>query len=140
MGMDIGTLTDESFVADVEFMDGVTVRMKYVPRDRMAELVRKATAVRYDRKTHRREEEFDPVEGNVLLGEAAVVGWSGLEKDGKPFPFTTENRDLLMRKWGEFSRFVNDVCVDLEALTAAAREESRGNCSRTSGPDATCPE
>ncbi|MBA4395705.1 MAG: hypothetical protein C0407_19300, partial [Desulfobacca sp.] len=59
---------------------------------------------------------------NCLLGRAAVLGWRkvddhdhpGLIVKGRPFPFSQDNLDILMTKSLDFSKFVNDVCVDAE--------------------------
>lgn len=57
---------------------------------------------------------------NQRLGRAAVLGWRnvdnhahpGLIVDNQPFPYSTANVDLLMRKSLEFSSFVNSEACD----------------------------
>ena len=128
--MDIGKLASDDFTVQVPFGDGpdpATITIRYAARDKFAELVAKATKITYNPKTHQREEKVDNAEANRLVGEWAVTGWKGITQDGADYPFTPENRDLLMARWHEFAKFVLDVCTDLQALVASEREAVRGN-------------
>jgi hypothetical protein len=58
---------------------------------------------------------------DIFLGKSAVLGWRnpsdhdqpGLSlPDGKPLPFTPENRNLLIAKSQRFSEFVYRTCTD----------------------------
>ena len=69
------------------------------------------------------------------MGRQAVLGWEGFTKDGKDFPYTTENCDFLMVNWSEFSKFVSNTAVDLIVLAEAARAENEKNSSATSEQD-----
>lgn len=129
--MDIGKLaSDDDFTVDVPFGDGpdpAVITIRYTARDKFAELIKRATKIAYNPKTHQREEKLDNDRANLLVGEWAVVGWKGITQKGADFPFSAENRDLLMAKWHEFAKFVVDVCTDLQALNDTEREAARGN-------------
>lgn len=128
--MEIGGFFDgEEIVADVPFGEGeapATVRLRYISTERMAELLKKATRISYNAQ-HQREERVDNVEFKRLLGEAAVVGWSGILSGGQEVVFSPERRDVAMTRWTEFAKFVAERCDDLQALVAAQKETTRGN-------------
>lgn len=68
---------------------------------------------------------------NLLLGRAAVKGWAHINKknhpglifNNKPFPFTEDNRDFLMRKSIDFSSFVNANVVDPDSFREEEEEK-----------------
>jgi hypothetical protein len=134
--MEIGSLKKESFEAWVPFGKDAEVLVRYVPREELQEIKKKATIVAWDRK-HQKEEKFDPLAADLLLGKAAVRGWRGFTADGAEFPWSPESCDLLMRKWTEFARFVNETCADLEALMDEERARKTKNLSLTSGRAST---
>ena len=73
-------------------------------------------------------------EGLVLeLGEKAVKDWKGITLEGKPLPFTPENRDLLMTKWPQFSSFVAEASTDIAVFAEKERESDEKKSSGTSG-------
>jgi len=131
--MDIGLLKRDDFQVWVPFMDA-EVLIRYVSLDELREINKKATRVSWDRK-HQKTEELDTVEANRLLGRAAVRGWKGITMNGEEFPYSEENCDFLMTRWLEFARFVNEVCIDIQALMDAEKERKAKNSLLTSGHD-----
>jgi hypothetical protein len=131
--MDIGALRQDDYQVWVPFQDA-EVLVRYVSLDGLRNIAKKATRITWDRR-HRKVEELDPGESNRLLGREAVRGWKGITMEGEEYPYTPENCDFLMQRWAEFSRFVNDVCVDLQGLMDAEREEKVKNSALTSGQD-----
>lgn len=129
--MEIGALSKEDFRAWIPFMDA-EVLIRHVSMGELREIAKLATRTTWDRK-HQKTEEMDAGESNRLLGRAAVHGWKGLTMNGQEYPYSPENCDFLMSKWLEFSRFVNDVCTDLQALVEGELEEIRKNSGLTSG-------
>lgn len=128
--MEIGGLLSDDFTVEVPFGDAdppALVTLRYLPRDRFAALVKRATKIGFDPKTHQRAETTDHVEANRLIGEAAVTGWSGITEKGQDVPFSAEKRDLFMARWHEFAKFVLDSCTSLETMVQAEREKIRGN-------------
>jgi hypothetical protein len=133
-GFDITALASgKDLTAKVQFNDEVTVTVKYVPREKFADLINRATVTTFDRKSHQKQESLDNLKFGELLGQEAVVDWDGLLNEGKPFPCTPENVALLMRKWSEFARFVSDVSTDLERIVEAEKESERKNSGNSSG-------
>lgn len=128
--MDVGKFfSDEEITASVPFGEGpdpAIITLRYVSSEQMAALVKKATKISYNAK-HQREEKTDNAEFKRLLGEAAVLGWSGITSDGREVPFSPEKRDQAMAGWTDFAKFVVDMCDDLQALVQADREAVRGN-------------
>ena len=70
---------------------------------------------------------------NLLLGRKAVKDWRNIKKNShpglifnkKPFPFTEENRDFLMRKSIDFSSFVNASVVDPDSFREEEEEKEK---------------
>jgi hypothetical protein len=66
-----------------------------------------------------------------LLSAAAVLGWRkiddhnhpGLVVNEQPLPFTPKNLDMLMSKSIEFSRFVNENCIDSKQFLNEEQEK-----------------
>jgi hypothetical protein len=67
----------------------------------MRALVKRATKIAYDPKTHQRAETTDHAEANRLIGEAAVAGWSGITSGGQDVPFSPglRYRTASRRAW-----------------------------------------
>jgi hypothetical protein len=123
--MDFTGIDNEDFQAEVPYEDG-TVTIRYVSPEEMTRLSAKATKRVRDGRGEWIEK-YDNAKGNQLLGEVAVLGWTGLTKDGEPFVFSPDNRDMLMTRSWEFIKFVNRTCLDFQALRDAEREKIRGN-------------
>lgn len=131
---DVGKIVEqEEFSAWVSFIEGIKVKIKHIPREELLALRKKAVQTGFDRRTHQKTEEYDAVAGGVTLGQAAIQDWDGLQVNGKPFPCTPENIGILMRKWADFARFVDETCTDLVALMDAEKETERKNFGSTSG-------
>lgn len=125
--MDISALKKERFQAWVEFGDGVAVLVRFVPRDELVAIGKKAVIVTFDPKTKKESRDYDVIGADVMIAKAAIVDWRGLTLDGAAFPCTPENIELLITKWSEFSKFVSNACVDIGLLTAAQAEETEKN-------------
>ena len=132
-GFDITALAGgKEMVADVRFNDQVKLKIRYVSREKFADLINQATTATWDRK-HQKQETLDSLKFGELLGCEAVVEWDGLVMEGKLFPCTPENISILMRKWTEFARFVSDVCTDLERIVEVDKEAIRKNSAGSFG-------
>jgi hypothetical protein len=123
--MEIGALKRDDFQVWVFFEDA-EVLVRYVSLEELREISKKSTKVSWDRRS-RKTEEPDSMEANRLLGRAAVRGWKGITMEGEEYPYNEENCDFLMTRWTEFIKFVNDVCVDLQALVEHEKEERKKN-------------
>ncbi len=135
--MEIGGLKRNDFEVWMPFGeegDPATVLVRFVSRAEIQEIRKKATVTSYTRQ-HQREEQFDGLKADVLLGRAAVGGWEGFTMEDQDYPYSPENCDFLMKEWPEFARFVNNVCVDLQALQDEEAKQTAKNSSRTSGSD-----
>jgi phage pi2 protein 07 len=123
--MEIGALKRDDFQVWVLFEDA-EVLVRYVSLEELREISKKSTKVSWDRRS-RKTEETDSMEANRLLGRAAVRGWKDITMGGEEYPYNEENCDFLMTRWTEFIKFVNDVCVDLQALVEHEKEERKKN-------------
>lgn len=94
------------------------VELEFISKDRMTTIIAKA------------ESAAKKVGGNkstlydMFLGKAAVHGWNHVDQeknpghpglllpDGRPIPFSEENRNMLMKKSSDFSSFVFRYCTE----------------------------
>ncbi len=123
--MDISGLKREEFVVEMPFGDAV-VTIAYVSPEELRKIARQATGRSWDRR-HQPKEELDQDKANILLGRKAVRGWRGFVEDGQEVPYSPEECDRLINRWGEFSRFVNEVCTDLQALQEQEKQATLKN-------------
>lgn len=135
--MEIGKLASrEEFSAWVPFGDaGVEILIRFISREEVFTLQRKAVQVMFDRKET--TEKHDPVLGGVILGQAAILDWKGFTVEGDVYPCTPENIETLMRRWASFASFVDGTCIDMIKLQDAAREAERKNSKTSSVPGET---
>jgi hypothetical protein len=124
--MDITGLTKAEFKAWVDFDEEVSVLVRYVPRDQLAEIGKDAVVVTVG-PGKKEERSYDALAADIAIAKAAVIDWRGLEVDGEPFPFTPENLELLILKWGAFSKFISNACVDVSGLALAQKENGAKN-------------
>lgn len=117
--------SDEGLEVWVKFGDDAEVLVRYISREELKNIIKKARKVLYDR--HQKTEEYDDTKGDILLGIAAVKDWKGFTMKGEMFPCTPENIEFLMRKWNAFAKFVNDTCTDLELLIQQEKEKTIKN-------------
>ncbi len=133
--MEIGGLKRNDFQVWVPFgNDGAQVLVRYVGREELQDIARKATVRSWDCH-HQPQERLDVLKGDVLTGRAAVRDWKGFTLEGQEFPYSSENCDTLMKSWPQFSRFINDICIDLQALNEEEERQKAKNSLRTSGSE-----
>ena len=135
--MEIGGLKKQDFEVWVPFCedgDLARVLVRFVSREELQEIRKKAITTSWDRQ-HQKEERLDGLKADILLGRAAVRGWEGFTMEGADYPYSPENCDELMKGWSEFARFVNSVCVDLVALQEEEAKQRAKNSSGTSGTE-----
>lgn len=137
--MEIGGLKKKDFQVWVPFgvqdeKNGAQVLIRYLTREDLQEITRKATVVAWDRRNPR-ESHLDATQADILIGRAAVKGWKGFTHDGNDYPYSPENCDELMKGWMEFAQFVNDVAIDLQRLQEVEAKQTVKNSSRTSGSE-----
>ena len=136
-GFDVSSIRNTAdFAVWVEYNDDVSVLIKHVPRESLAGILKQATRTTWD-KHHQPENSVDNIKYGELVGDAAIVDWTGLVDGDQPFPCTQENKKLLMRKWTNFAKFVSDLSSDLDRLMESEKESARKNSSTTSGRLAT---
>lgn len=122
--MDLGTLNEET-TAWVEFGDDGEILLKYISQTELDSIIKKATKTVW--ANHQKTAELDNIKANRLLGRAAVKDWRNLTSEGKPFPYSPENCDLLMDQSWNFSLAVNDACTDMRNFVKKQQEESKKN-------------
>ena len=138
--MDISGLRSKRKVW-VPYLDGLELLVEYLPRDELLELSEKAVVAKFDEETKKETETFDKRLCEKLICQQVVKGWrevtvaaDGSETYGdafvdgdQPFNCTTENVGLLAEKLSGFALYINKVCVDLQALNAAKKEQAEKN-------------
>ena len=129
--MELEGLTKDSFEAWVPFGEDGKVLSRYISREDLKQIGKKAKTVSY--KNHQKVEELDDVKADILLGRACVRDWEGFTMSGQPFPCTPENIDFVMTKWSAFGRFINEICADFDELVRAERDAAIKNSAVTSG-------
>jgi hypothetical protein len=85
-------------------------------------------------KPHARQDArgtFDPVLRDNLTRQAVakfvLLGWKGIELDGKPLKYSPENAEMLMKRSEDFENDVIDAATMMETFRAEALEEGAKN-------------
>ncbi len=126
--MEIGNIQADELVVDLEF-GNATVKIKYIDSLELKNILRKSQKTNW--KKHRPVTVEDDAEANRLLGRVAVKGWNNITANGKPFPYSELNCDLMMQKSYEFSAFVNDACTEMEKFRDEQNEETKKKSGNT---------
>ncbi len=129
--MDITAAVKRDQMVEVPFGGGAFVTLRFVSREELREIYKLATKVTLD-ENEKETRRYDGIEGDVLLGNAAVRGWRGFLVDGQELPYSKENCELLMRNSAEFAQFVNATCSTLMKMQVRKREEEVKNSLGTS--------
>lgn len=111
----------------------VQVQIRNIKPHRRAALVRQCTT----RKTKRGRliQDVDDARLNELYVRECIVGWKGIEDDGKPYPFSEDNAVELDQHWPEFNALWNSVIEELSTTADAVEALEEGNSE--SGPTST---
>lgn len=126
-GFDISSIrSTEDLAVWVQYNDEVSVLIRHIPREALSGILRQATRTTWD-KHHQPQQVVDNIKYGELVGEAAIVDWTGLIDGDQPFPCTRENKSLLMRKWSNFAKFISDLSSDLDRLMESDKEAARKN-------------
>lgn len=107
---------------------------KLNPGERRA-IGRKAMRSRF--VANHRIEWQDNEQANILLLDASVVDWKGIEQNGEKLPCTLDNKVALDNCWEEFTVLWNTVAARIEAKEKINEEAERGNLS--TGRSSTSP-
>lgn len=120
--MDFTGVLEPDFAADVPFGDDAAMNLRWVSNEEILECLAKAEGP---------DGKLNHAAYNVELGKKAITGWRGFTHAGKPFPYTAENRDLLMRREQAVISFVQKWCRDRSAMVALKRSQDEGNSEGT---------
>jgi hypothetical protein len=130
-GFDISSINSaENLTVWVEYNDQVSVLLRHITREDLAGILKRATRTTWD-KQHQPEELIDNIKYGELVGDAAIVDWTGLLDAGQAFPCTPENKALVMRKWSNFAKFVSDLSSDLDRMVEIEKDVVRKNSLNT---------
>ena len=130
--------------SSVEFpdMDGFTVDVCYVGRDRMMKIRNSALTYKFNKRTRQREEEIDNDKFLDAYTEAVIKGWSGLtvkklgqlipvdlsKMDSKEeVPYSHEDALVLIKNSTIFDQFITDTLNDFEKFETEAKEKNVKN-------------
>ena len=64
------------------------------------------------------------------LSETIVLGWEGLEENGKEVPYSLENCIRILTAYPELRNYVNDIANELEGYQAEDDEEGAENLKK----------
>lgn len=134
MPFDVSGLTRQTpLTAWVPYDKDASVLVEYIGREDIIAIGKQATMTTV--RNGQKSEEYDPVLASVMLGRRVIKDWKGFTENGQPFLCTPENIELLMRKSGQFARFVDEACTNLQKITDLEKEETAKNSGNTSGQD-----
>lgn len=131
-------------VSTVEFpdIDGFTVDVCYVGRDRMMKIRNQALVYKFNKRTRQREEEVDNDKFLEAYAEAVIKGWNGLtvKKLGnlipvdlskmdpsEPVPYSADDALVLLKNSTLFDQFVTDTLNDFENFERESKESAVKN-------------
>lgn len=131
-------------VATVDFpdIDGFTVDICYIGRDRRAKIRNQSLEYKFNKRTRTREEEVNFDKFLELYSEAVIKGWKGLTirrlsdlmpidmsgmDPNKEIPYSPEDALELLKNSTVFDQFVNDTIENFEINEDEAKEEEEKN-------------
>lgn len=131
-------------VATVDFpdIDGFTVDICYIGRDRRAKIRNQSLEYKFNKRTRTREEEVNFDKFLELYSEAVIKGWKGLTirrlsdlmpidmsgmDPNKEIPYSPEDALELLKNSTVFDQFVNDTIENFEVNEDEAKEEEEKN-------------
>ncbi len=85
------------------------------------------------RRALRRNMLSDEVAEKLLitcLAETIVLGWEGLEENGKEIPYSLENCIRILTDYPELRNYINDIANELEGYQAEEDEEGVENLKK----------
>ena len=131
-------------ISTVEFpdIDGFTVDVCYIGRDRMMKIRNQALVYKFNKRTRQREEEVDNDKFLEAYAEAVIKGWSGLtvkklgtlipvdlsKMDPKEeVPYSAEDALVLLKNSTLFDQFITDTLNDFENFERESKESAVKN-------------
>lgn len=125
---------EKSCEFEIPGYEGFKVKLAYLAKDKLRELVEKSTERKYTRGQGMKEQ-LDAQKFQTIYAEHVVKGWEGLkfkyleqlmlveaegvDKDTE-VEFSVENAESLLKGSSEFDQFVSDCLSDLGNFTKAA--------------------
>ena len=131
-------------VTEVDFpdLDGFTVQLCYVGRERMMKIRNQALVYKFNKRTRQREEEVDNDKFLEAYADAVIKGWKGLTVRGlatllpidtssmdpkEEVPYSADDALLLLKNSTIFDQFVTDSLNNFEVFDREAKEEAVKN-------------
>lgn len=131
-------------VSTVEFpdIDGFTVDVCYVGRDRMMKIRNQALVYKFNKRTRQREEEVDNDKFLEAYAEAVIKGWNGLtvKKLGnlipvdlskmdpsEAVPYSADDALVLLKNSTLFDQFITDTLNDFENFERESKDSTVKN-------------
>lgn len=131
-------------ITEVDFtdIDGFTVQLCYVGRDRMMKIRNQALVYKFNKRTRQREEEVDNDKFLEAYADAVIKGWKGLTVRGlatllpidtsamdakESVPYTPDDALLLLKNSTIFDQFVTDSLNNFEGFERESKEAAEKN-------------
>lgn len=136
--LNLATVVTPVKETEVEFpgYPDLVLKVRFLSREEMVKLRKKATKTRFDRKQRVPVEELDEDLFLKLYVSSILVGWKGMKlsylaqfmpmdipKDADPeatVGYTEDNALVLMKNSSEFDTFVTDTTSDLQNFTKSS--------------------
>jgi hypothetical protein len=114
---------------DYTGVEGFSVKVAAVSRNKLIQLRKKCTQPKFDRKLRITTEELDEALFIKLFSEAVVKDWKGLTVDGlqglmlidveghdleEEVEYSPENAQMLVKESQEFDTWLNEVVFNLD--------------------------
>lgn len=128
--MELKNLIVESKTITVEHptLEGFSVEVNYMSRDKVKKITDRATTQKYDKKTHRPVDKLDSDLFLQMYVKALITGWSGLtlgmvkeiapvdlgdKSEGTIIEYSEDNALLLMKSSPDFDVWLSTVVEDV---------------------------
>lgn len=131
----------EVLTREVEFTDGIFLKLNYVPRSQFNKISKEATVLKFDDKIRARTPQVDNDKLIEAFSRRAISGWRGLtiKKASKLVPlnlssvpkeqldteiaYSQEQAAYLMKNCAEFDTFVNSSVLALSTFDENHEDE-----------------
>ena len=111
--------------AVIDLGDGATITLWYLDPTDLRGLRASAQDASWDPDTKRFNAFTEAEKMDVLMADAAVIGWTAVAVEGVEVPYTAENARLAMLHSFKFKSLVNNMCSDFSHFITKAKAEEK---------------
>ena len=136
---------------EVDFQDGVSFNLKYLPRIELERITKGCVTEKYNVKDKRRKSELDNEKLMAQVFERCVCGWKGLtprvcakffavdlsnlseEQKDAEVPFSLDNFQLLVKNTYDLDEFIQRNITDAAIFHPDAENDAKNSSTSPSG-------